>query len=312
MANNRKFYSKTLLFGEYALIFGSPALSVPYTNRYGYFEFSENPDTKSLQSNKALWAFLPHLKNLVDQKRLSVAFDVGHFEGDLRQGLSFKSNIPIGYGLGSSGALVAAVYDRYAVPSDVGRNYGVADLNQLKLDFSLLEAFFHGTSSGLDPLICYLQKPVLLDAHRKIKIVEYPSFSSPEKGGIFLIDSGFPGKTQPLVDYFMKQSQQASFMKMIQQQLIPVNQQAIDCFLGARWEALLETVKQVSVLSLQYFSPMIPDQMKPLWRNGIENEAYYLKLCGSGGGGMMLGFTSDLSNAARLLNAYAFSIIQRF
>ena len=29
-------------------------------------------------------------------------------------GLFFKSNIPQGYGLGSSGAMVAAFYDRYA------------------------------------------------------------------------------------------------------------------------------------------------------------------------------------------------------
>ena len=32
---------------------------------------------------------------------------------DIKRGLFFKSSIPIGYGLGSSGALVSAVYNQY-------------------------------------------------------------------------------------------------------------------------------------------------------------------------------------------------------
>ena len=127
-----------------------------------------------------------------------------------------------------------------------------------------------------------------------------------------MIDSGSPGKTQPLVDYFMKQSKRADFMEMIQKELIPLNQKCIRYFLTARWDELLPAVKKLSALSLQHFVPMIPENLKALWNSGLENEDYFLKLCGSGGGGMLLGFTSDLSKASSLLKAYSFSIVHRF
>ena len=38
---------------------------------------------------------------------------------------------------------------------------------------------------------------------------------------------------------------------------------------------------------------MVPDNFKKLWIDGIENEEYYLKLCGSGGGGYLIGLTKN-------------------
>ncbi len=312
MDNSRKFYSKTMLFGEYALMFGSPALSMPFEKRFGYFEFSTSHGAAAKQSNSDLLAFLPHVERLNQQHLLSIDINVKRFESEINKGLVFRSNIPIGYGLGSSGALVAAVYHRYGIATNSNRNYAEEDLSTLKEDFAQMESYFHGTSSGLDPLICYLQKAVLLNAERKIKVVELPAFSSTGKGGIFMIDSGSPGKTQPLVDYFMKQSKRADFMEMIQKELIPLNQKCIRYFLTARWDELLPAVKKLSALSLQHFVPMIPENLKALWNSGLENEDYFLKLCGSGGGGMLLGFTSDLSKASSLLKAYSFSIVHRF
>ena len=37
-----------------------------------------------------------------------------HFRNDVNSGMYFDSSIPQGYGVGSSGALVAAIYDKYA------------------------------------------------------------------------------------------------------------------------------------------------------------------------------------------------------
>jgi len=312
MDNNRKFYSKTLLFGEYALIFGSPALSMPFEKRFGYLEFSKIPDAAATQSNNDLLAFLPYVERLNQQHVLSININVKHFELEINKGLVFRSNIPIGYGLGSSGALVAAVYHRYGITANSNRSYTEEELKMLKADFALLESYFHGTSSGLDPLICYLQKAVFLDAERKITVVELPTFSSTAKGGIFMIDSGFPGKTQPLVDYFMEQSKRTDFMEMIQNELIPLNQKCIQYFLKARWGELLPAAKNLSALSLQHFAYMIPQHLQFLWESGLENEDYFLKLCGSGGGGMLLGFTHDLSKASRLLRPYSFSVVHRF
>ena len=42
---------------------------------------------------------------------------------------------------------------------------------------------------------------------------------------------------------------------------------------------------------------MIPDKFKPIWQEGIKSNDYNMKLCGSGGGGYLLGFTTDLNKA---------------
>lgn len=41
-------------------------------------------------------------------------FRFDEIEKDLQEGMYFDSSIPRGYGVGSSGAIVAAIYDKYA------------------------------------------------------------------------------------------------------------------------------------------------------------------------------------------------------
>ena len=45
---------------------------------------------------------------------------------------------------------------------------------------------------------------------------------------------------------------------------------------------------------------------------GIETNAYYLKLCGSGGGGFILGFTEDYEKAEKALKDYPLEVVYRF
>jgi len=39
---------------------------------------------------------------------------------------------------------------------------------------------------------------------------------------------------------------------------------------------------------------MVPAMFQNLWKTGLDTKAFYLKLCGSGGGGFLLGFTEIL------------------
>ena len=48
-----------------------------------------------------------------------------------------------------------------------------------------------------------------------------------------------------------------------------------------------------------------------IWRNGIESNDYYLKLCGSGGGGYILGFTKDFNKAKTILKDYNLELVYR-
>jgi mevalonate kinase len=57
---------------------------------------------------------------------------------------------------------------------------------------------------------------------------------------------------------------------------------------------------------------MIPNDYHSLWQKGIDTNAYYLKLCGSGGGGYILGFAPDLEQAQAALNPHRMDVVLRF
>ena len=56
---------------------------------------------------------------------------------------------------------------------------------------------------------------------------------------------------------------------------------------------------------------MIPNQFQSVWKKGIDSGDYYLKLCGSGGGGFILGFTRDYKRAQSQLKGYQLELVQR-
>jgi mevalonate kinase len=57
---------------------------------------------------------------------------------------------------------------------------------------------------------------------------------------------------------------------------------------------------------------MIPPQFHELWKKGIETNDYYLKLCGSGGGGYILGFTENIDRAKEALKGQKLEVVYNF
>ncbi|HBU78006.1 MAG TPA: mevalonate kinase, partial [Muricauda sp.] len=109
------FYSKILLFGEYGIIKDSKGLSIPYNFFKGALKWDNDNSEMAQKSNKSLKAYAEYLKVLEMKEEGLVAFDIAALEKDVADGMYFDSSIPQGYGIGSSGALVAAIYDRYAM-----------------------------------------------------------------------------------------------------------------------------------------------------------------------------------------------------
>jgi mevalonate kinase len=303
------FYAKILLFGEYGIIKDSKGLAIPYNAYRGALKTSESLLGNALESNQNLDRFYKYLAAL--QTDL-VSFNLVSFKKDVENGMYFDSSIPQGYGVGSSGALVASIYDKYAAnKTTVLENLTRDKLLNLKAVFALMESFFHGKSSGLDPLNSYLSLPILINSKDHVEPAGIPS-QKEGKGAVFLLDSEQVGETEPMVNIFMNKMKNEGFRKMISEEFSTTTDACIEDFLQGNVKSLFGNVKSLSKIVLTNFKPMIPNAFHKVWEKGIATNDYYLKLCGSGGGGYILGFTEDFSKAQKSLKDYKLELVYRF
>ncbi|WP_442267342.1 mevalonate kinase family protein [Tenacibaculum sp. ZS6-P6] len=303
------FYAKILLFGEYGIIKDSKGLAIPFNSYKGALKVSKNLSGQALKSNECLQDFYEYLVKLETE---IVSFNLAELKNDIDSGMYFDSSIPMGYGIGSSGALVASIYDKYANDKiTVLENLTRDKLLKLKEVFSLMESFFHGKSSGLDPLNSYLSLPILINSKESIEATGIPS-QKEGKGAVFLLDSEQVGETEPMVSLFMNKMKNEGFRKMLSDEFATYTDACIEDFLKGNVKSLFSNVKQLSKVVLTNFKPMIPNAFHKVWENGIQTNDYYLKLCGSGGGGYILGFTEDYEKAKTSLKDYKLELVYRF
>ena len=304
------FYAKILLFGEYGIIKNSKGLAIPYNSYQGALKTIENPTEVSKESNLNLEKFYKYLLSIENNQLVS--FRLNDFKSDIKKGMYFDSSIPQGYGVGSSGALVASIYDKYGNDKiTVLENLTRDKLLKLKGIFSLMESFFHGKSSGLDPLNSYLSIPILINSQDNLEPAGIPSQKG-GKGAVFLLDSEMVGETEPMVNIFMNKMKNEGFRKMLNEDFAKYTDACIDDFLSGNVKSLFGNVKQLSKVVLDNFKPMIPQPFQKVWQNGIESNDYYLKLCGSGGGGYILGFTKDFDKTKSILKDFKLELVYRF
>ncbi|CAM1360569.1 Mevalonate kinase [Tenacibaculum sediminilitoris] len=303
------FYAKILLFGEYGIIKDSKGLAIPFSSYKGALKSAKNLTGEAKKSNESLGNFYTYLANLNSE---IVSFDLESLKKDIDEGMYFDSSIPQGYGVGSSGALVASIYDKYANSKiTVLENLTRDKLLTLKQVFSLMESFFHGKSSGLDPLNSYLSLPILINSKEHIEPAGIPS-QKEGKGAVFLLDSEQVGETEPMVTIFMNKMKNEGFRKMISEEFATHTDACIEDFLQGNVKSLFGNVKKLSKVVLTNFKPMIPIAFHKVWEKGLQTNDYYLKLCGSGGGGYILGFTEDYEKAKNSLKDYKLELVYRF
>lgn len=304
------FYSKILLFGEYGIIKDSKGLSIPYNFYKGGLKLGDLKIDNVKESNESLSIFRDFLLKIDNS---IVLFDFKKMNYELLKGMYFDSTIPQGYGIGSSGALVAAFYDRYAENKiTVLENLTKDKIMILKNIFSKMESHFHGKSSGLDPLNSYLSLPILIHSKNQIETTGIPFQSSTGKGTVFLLDSGKSSETAPMVDIFFNSMKNNNYSKIIRKDFIRITDSCVDNFLKGNFKSLFLDIRNLSKVVLDNFKPMIPKNFHNIWAKGIESNDYFLKLCGSGGGGYILGFSEDFKKAKSALKDYKLEVVYNF
>lgn len=278
MNEERQYPAKILLFGEHTILRGSCALAMPWWKRYSSWQQAENTRQQ---------ADLLQLAVYLDQE-FPYLFRTNDLRKDLDNGFFLSSNIPTGYGLGSSGTVCVAVFDRYATATARRQ----VSLLGAKSFFAKMESFFHGSSSGTDPVIIYQQQCIKLFPDGILQEVEAPSL--PNKWHFFLLDTQKARQTGPLVNYFTDRfDMDTDFQERTKKHWIPATDQAIDALLQQDVQLLWEAFLAISQFQLAELPPMVLPAIRPAWETGLSSGLYLLKICGAGGGGFCLGLTQN-------------------
>lgn len=278
--------SKVILFGEYALLEGALGLAIPLPEFSGRLVFPDVPvlTPGQIYSNRVL----VNITDWIENHSFHFPCRLQALKPDIQKGLYFESTIPEGYGLGSSGALVAALFKQYF--QWAGKN---TDLNFLRDDLATLESYFHGKSSGTDPLVSFLNQPVLLNSSGYSKPFAFPDSISP-----FLIDMGIISKTKGLVTLFLER---AVNEPILYQQFIQLNNRCVDEFINHS-PHVYQTIQEFCQLEQQFLPEMFPSKALIQETSRHFSGQVAIKLCGSGGGGFLLGFTNSIPFA--VIDAY--------
>ncbi|MEM6812621.1 MAG: mevalonate kinase [Pseudomonadota bacterium] len=288
----QNFPSKILLFGEYTVMKGSRGIALPFRNFNASFYKAESAG--DVKSSFRLDEFYNYLQG---SNILSKSMDLQLFKEDIESGIYLKSDIPNGYGIGSSGALCAAIYARYAKNFQRKESYNSEELNTLKDIMALMESFYHGTSSGLDCLISLVDQPILIKDRNIYEITEYPDLSS--IGNFYLFDSGMSRKTATFVYSFLEKYDTDERFKNAIEEKVEIINSVIDNLFDSNRTDFENNIYDLSRFQYNFFSEMIPPHVKEIWFKGLETKEYFFKLCGAGGGGYFLVFSPNNSLDAK-------------
>ncbi len=286
MDRRENYTSKIMLVGEYCVVVRGSALTIPFNKFHAVLRTTEHiPEGMEKEATQSL-KYLKELYHYI----LALPSGTFHAEPDLTLILKnleqywLEMTIPVGYGFGSSGAASAAIYDLFFPES------GHLTLSQQKDDLAAIESYFHGKSSGVDPLTCYVKSPLYFKADGTIKKVDFIPARIPSGYRFFLLDSGERFDTALLVKHFLKQMEDPGFAFSVMNEYLTVNQKLIESLLGEKNVDPGLLVRILSDYQLTHFRKMIPSSVLDLWIEGQVSNEYYLKLNGSGGR-YMLGLT---------------------
>lgn len=280
------YYSKVLLFGEHSVVNGGKAIAAPLSHFSGSWVFRKDKLDRGLVS---FGDYIDHHDSLFK------LINVDSFFQDLDRGLHFDSSIPIGSGLGSSGALVAAIYKQYAKSLD-----SFSSLSEIQQIFADLESHFHGKSSGFDPMVSYYNRPLLVGP-KSIRKLDGLSLDYGTNGVLFLMNTHVHRSTGPLVQLYQEHISQPDHLTSIQKEYVPLVDQAIKALIKHDFEKLYSAFESISGYQYAYLDFLIDEGSKRIWKEGLASDYFKVKICGAGGGGYLLGVTSDLD---RMIQSY--------
>ncbi|MBK9733665.1 MAG: hypothetical protein IPO92_01340 [Saprospiraceae bacterium] len=157
----------------------------------------------------------------------------------------------------------------------------------------------------MDPLVSYLNKAIRIDVSGNIHFENQEELSS----YFFILDTGISRQTEPLVKYFKETYQKDHSFFLAIEKLKFHNQKSIDAILVQDYSTLWLEMCNISDIQYNYMQKMIPEIYHSLWKQGLDSDYFRLKLCGAGGGGMLMGITLNKEKLIQRFQNYSITFI---
>lgn len=273
---------KVILLGEHAVVYGYRAIAAAvdlYT-------------TVKLQARSGPTAL--EYSSIQDERLAGALATILPSEGF---GVSIKSTLPIGCGMGSSAALAVATVR--AVAASEGR---VATFAECYEKAFALERVFHGNPSGLDHAVSAMGAPVI---YRRGHPAEALPFARPIR--LVVANTGVPGNTADMVAAVKARKPSSELLRLGALAEMAAARLALGQSIGEFLTEAHRLLRKIGVST---------PQLDNLCRAMIAAGAHGAKLAGAGGGGIVIalvdGFCEDdVRDAAESLapgRVYAMSI----
>jgi len=272
---------KLIIGGEHAVVYGRRALVTSIGMRL-YMQLIEEEQDKKLINislhdiNKDYSIDLLNLNELYPIEIQAIIFIYNYFKLNNQINLQVRSDIPIGAGLGSSGAFsVCLVGCFYILNSNI---INQEDINQLAYK---VECLFHGTPSGIDNTISTYGQSLIYSRTFK-KHINF------RLSNLAIIDTGIPKSTKKMVDLvrlFVENNQIQS------EQILNNIEICVDTMIehpeqiNQLFQRNQQLLKDIGVSRIE-----IDNIIQKLAENNIS-----AKITGAGGGGCLIALTSTFT-----------------
>ncbi len=183
--------AKIILCGEHAVVYGQPALAVPFGS------LTATVSASAAKPGSGLEIVSPDIKLAVQLTSVAenglayaaqvVLRELNQAVPDVR--LEIRSTIPIGGGLGSGAAVTAALMRELA--GWFGQTFSAEQLNPLVYE---VEKVYHGTPSGVDNTVIVYEQPVYF-----VRGTAPVTLAIRKAMTLLIADSGVPGSTREAV-----------------------------------------------------------------------------------------------------------------
>jgi len=276
------FPAKIFLFGEYSILNGSDALVLPL-NLYRAVASNDNFLGEKLDG------FIEYIKI---QDWFENYFDISKILEQRDHSWAVSSDIPIGKGLGSSGAFVALFFQTFNQKDNICDKELISVLGKL-------ESYFHFHSSGIDPFVSLKKKTCLFSSRGKSVELLAPERFDLNKLNchMYLLDSKISRETSAYIQIFKEKMKTKEFSSNLNEYCSLVNFVILQLLDSNSFS--FELIDKIGIFQRKLFNEMFPQKVLDFVDSLEEKVA--LKLCGAGGGGYFQLFSTSVLKHENLI-----------